>query len=264
MTNQVLTAQEFYTSVALYMEQVDPQWAEGRWQAEVAREQHRLRAILGEAEGRSVLDCSCGDGAQAIPLATLGWRVTATDITGSSLATTRHRARQHGVTIDTRVCDMRDLGRQFQAAFDWVISCMALDNITTDAGIQQAVRAMFEALKPGGQCYIRLRDLDHLSTVRPRYDFREERTVPHGQVICLEDWEYEHAPELVNVYVFLREDTRKEGYRWETSAFCYPRRVLRKGDLERFLRAAGFRQVTFLPQPSPWAPYEVVASKAEQ
>lgn len=31
-------------------------------------------------------------------------------------------------------------------------------------------------------------------------------------------------------------------------------------ELAEFLREAGFREVNFLPQPSPWHPYEVLAS----
>jgi hypothetical protein len=35
--------------------------------------------------------------------------------------------------------------------------------------------------------------------------------------------------------------------------------VLRKAELVGLLRAAGFEWVEFLPQPSPWHPYAVVA-----
>jgi hypothetical protein len=65
----------------------------------------------------------------------------------------------------------------------------------------------------------------------------------------------------VCAYIFLREDTRTAGYRWETTIFRYRRRVLRKRDLEAALLAAGFARVEFLPQPSPWSPYELIAVK---
>ena len=284
MTVRILSAQEFYTGVADYMHRVDPSWDEERWQAQMVEESEILSRALGEGKGHSVLDCSCGSGGQAIPLAELGWQVTATDITEAYLNTARNRlaqispgsrlpksqansvrttseVRQEAVEIDFRTCDMRDLGRHFRATFDWVVSCMALDNITADEGIEQAVRGMYEALKPGGRCYIRLRDFDNIMRVRPRYDFKEERRVPYGRVIRLEDWDYESETYVVCIYVFLREDSRIEGYRWVTDVFAYRRRALRKAELEQFLRVAGFRQVEFLPQPGPWRPYEVVASK---
>lgn len=258
----VLNVQEFYTRVAGYMHRVDPTWEEERWQAQQVAERATLGATLGEAADRAVLDCSCGTGGQAVPLAKLGWRVTGADITAASLATARSRASREGVAIDLCVCDMRDLGRRFGATFDCVVSCMALDNITVDAEIGQAVSGMFAALKPGGTCYLRLRDFDHLMSAKPRYEWKEERGVPYGRVIRLEDWEYESGSQVLCSIVFLREDTRKEGYRWTTDVFSYRRRALRKVELERFLMVAGFGQIAFLPQPSPWHPYEVVASKA--
>ena len=259
---QVLSAQDFYTGVADYMRRVDPSWDEENWRAQVADELRGLRAVMGEANGRSVLDCSCGSGGQAIPLAKLGWQVKAADITAAYLDIARRRAKQEDVSIVFRRCDMRHLDRYFQASFDWVVSCMALDNITADEQIQQAVKGMFGALRPGGRCYIRLRDFDHIMDVKPRYDFKEERAVPQGRVIRLEDWAYESDTHVLNIYVFLREDERKTDWPWVTDVFSYRRRALRKAELEQFLRGAGFQEVEFLPQPSPWHPHEVVASKA--
>ena len=40
-------------------------------------ESENLHAVLGQAKGQRVLDCSCGTGAQAILLAKLGWQVEA-------------------------------------------------------------------------------------------------------------------------------------------------------------------------------------------
>lgn len=264
MSLRVLSTQEFYARVADYMYHVDPTWDEEQWQAQMVAEHGKLSAVLGEPHGRSVLDCSCGGGGQAIALAKLGWQVTATDITEAYLDAAQQRARQEGVVIDFRLCDMRDLDHHFRASFDWVVSCYALDNITDDEGIQQAVKCMFSALRPGGKCYIRLRDFDNIMSEKPRYEGYKERVVPHGRVVRLEDWEYESDTHVVCIYVFLWEDHRKKGYRWTTDVFSYRRRALRKAELERFLRAAGFRRIEFLPQPTPWHPYEVVASKAGQ
>jgi hypothetical protein len=159
---------------------------------------------------------------------------------------------------------MQKLGDLFSRdKFDVVVSCMALDNILSDDGIHQAVQAMHDVLKPGGRCYLRLRDFDHLLRVRPRYDFREERELPHGRVIRLEDWLYESERHVVNAWIFLREDTRKDGYPWDTVVLAYRRRALRKIELHALLHRAGFDSVTFLPQSSPWDPFEVVAERTK-
>ncbi len=49
-----------------------------------------LSAAMGDANGQSVLDCSCGWGKQAIALAKLGWAVTATDVSATSMDCARH------------------------------------------------------------------------------------------------------------------------------------------------------------------------------
>ena len=260
MSLQILSTQAFYAKVADYMYQVDPTWDTERWQAQMIAEREALGSILGEADDRSVLDCSCGGGGQAIPLAKLGWQVTATDITETSLDLARQRAGQEVVSIDFHVCDIRYLPQTFSSSFDWVVSCMALDNLTTDEDFQQALNGMHGTLKPGGKCYIRLRDFDGIMAEKPHYDFKEERLVPSGRVIRLEDWRYESETQVVCIYVFLWEDHRKKGYRWTTDIFSFKRRALRKAELKHFLVAAGFSEITFLPQSAPWKPYEVVAS----
>ena len=67
---------------------------------------------------------------------------------------------------------------------------------------------------------------------------------------------------LTCTYVFLREDRRRTDHAWDTTVFRYRRRALRKAELTSFLAVAGFADVAFLPQRGPWAPYEVVATKA--
>lgn len=260
MSLTILSAPDFYASVARYMHEVDPSWAEERFQEQVAREKATLPAALGAANERSVLDCACGEGGQAIPLAEMGWRVTASDITEEYLMRARQRAHYRGLGIRFRAADMRYLGEAFRAEFDQVVCCMALDNLTEDRDLLLALSGMREALRPGGACYIRQRDFDHILAVRPRYEMKEDRPVPHGRVIRLEDWVYESDTHMVCVYVFSSQDDRRD-YPWRTDVFACRRRALRKAELSSLLRQAGFAGVTFLPQPSPWHPYEVVARR---
>jgi ubiquinone/menaquinone biosynthesis C-methylase UbiE len=256
-----LSTEAFYTGVATYMDRLDPTWAQEQWRSQVEKEESALRGILGESLGQSILDCSCGSGAQAIPLAKLGWRVTATDITEAYLSSARERAHEAGVQIDFHACDMRDLGQKFSAAFDWVISCMAIDNITEDGEIKEATDGIFHALRPGGKCYIRLRNFDTIMRERPRYDFREERALPTGRVIRLEDWDYRSESHIVCTYIFLHEDSQRSGYKWATSIFSYLRRALHQEELRCFLEVTGFDPIDFLPQSSQWGYKEVIAVK---
>ncbi len=257
---EILRVQDFYTQEGQYMDDLDPAWVDNGWDNQAEEEMTRFKALLGPADGRSGLDCSCGTGRQAIPLARLGWKMTATDITEASLEKARRRASTDACSINFLATDIRCLRQHFEPCFDMVISCMALDNIDDDAGIQEAFVSMAGVLKPGGQLYIRLRNFDQIMEDRPRYEFKEIRAVPFGQVIRLEDWEYESEEFVVHIDVFLREDTRHPEY-WDTTTFAYRRRALLKGDLEALINSVGLQDITFIPQPNRWYPYEVIATK---
>jgi glycine/sarcosine N-methyltransferase len=137
-----------------------------------------LNAVLGAGNGKSVLDCTCGTGHQAIPLAKLGWQVTATDFTEICMNKAKKRAEKMNLAIRFRACDLRNLGQLLDTEFDQVVTCMALDNITEDEGIHQTLRGMYAALKLGGKLYIRLRDFDWLLQDRTRYDLKYVRQLP--------------------------------------------------------------------------------------
>ncbi|WP_326822193.1 class I SAM-dependent methyltransferase [Streptosporangium sp. NBC_01756] len=66
----------------------------------------QLVAEAGELAPGTALDAGCGEGADAIWLASRGWRVTAVDIAGTAL----HRAREHAET----------LGADLASRVDWV------------------------------------------------------------------------------------------------------------------------------------------------
>jgi glycine/sarcosine N-methyltransferase len=226
-----------------------------------------LREVLGEAGGRSVLDCSCGWGTQAVPLAKLGWQVTACDVSESSMDDARKYASEAGVSVDFRVCDMRDLARVFNQHFDWVVSCYALYEIPTDEGIHQAIHGMFSALKPGGKCFLLFRDMDFLMEEQPRHVFHGERQIPNGRIIWIQDWDYESESTVIALDAFLREDKCRapsDHFRWVTETIGVRKKVLRKAELQRMLLSEGFDPVIFLPQPEPWMDVQLVATRPEQ
>jgi SAM-dependent methyltransferase len=259
MADSVLDVASFYAALGRYVDAVDPTWADDDFASQSAGECCRLAEVLGAGDGRTLLDCSCGTGNQAIPLAQLGWKVAAADVAPTSLDLAKRRAARAGVAVEWQLRDAREIARSSLGRFDRVISCMALDNLLDDADLEQAVSAMFAALRPGGRCYLRLRDFDNLLAVRPRYDVKEERMLAHGRVLRLEDWSFESDTYVIYYVIFLHEDRRKSGYPWTSAVFSLRRRALRKEDLARFLARAGFDPVEFVPQASPWQPYEVIA-----
>jgi len=75
---------------------------------------------------------------------------------------------------------------------------------------------MYAVLKPGGHCYLRLRDTDFL--IKPRYTFRGEKHVLRGRVICVDDWDFENGNTMVSIEALLRQDQRYQDHRrWQAN-----------------------------------------------
>jgi len=259
----LLTAPEYYQRLNHYIQSAGLPWDIedlSVWPTVMAE----LETLLGPAEGRRVLDCSCGWGRQAISLARLGWQVTATDISPSSMDFARRFAREQSVEIDFRLLDMRRLAEAFRGEFDWAVTAYALYELETDDAIQQAVENIFHALKPGGRCYLVQRDMDELMQDKPRHRFSGEKRTTTGRIICIEDWEYESNTHVIALDAFLREDESlpiDDHFRWTTETVGIRKRVLYKPDLVRFFQMAGFDPVTILPKPFPWSDVQLVAVK---
>jgi SAM-dependent methyltransferase len=247
----------FYTRVDAFLRSVDPDYEAGEVAASHQREREVLPPILGESNGRSILDLTCGSGAQALALAALGWQVTGLDLTPAYLNIARACAAQSGISLRLEQHDARvPLPTGLVGQFDVSLSCMALDNIIEEDGFTQALANLYCALKPGGLCYIRLRHMDFVLDEPSRYDFSWERELPNGRLIRLEDWLPLDDGTLINSYLFVLEN-HSRSYPYETTVFSYRRRALRKAELLTRLEQAGFVDMKLLPLEAPWHPYAV-------
>jgi ubiquinone/menaquinone biosynthesis C-methylase UbiE len=105
---------------------------------------------LNLAKGKKFLDCPCGIGRIAIPLARKGIKVTGVDITTSYLDELADRAQKGNINIELVNCDMRRIS--FNSKFD------AAANIWTSFGFFEkdsdnmlVLKRLCDALKPGGR-----------------------------------------------------------------------------------------------------------------
>ncbi|WP_262691099.1 class I SAM-dependent methyltransferase [Kordiimonas aestuarii] len=154
MTNQ------FYDPMAPFYHLVH-----GDWEASIMRQGAALDGIirdrLGEGEGRSLLDVTCGIGTQALGLSALGYRVTASDLSPASVERAEAEARERRLDIDFHVADMCKVHESYDAAFDVVYSAdNAVTHLLSDTSILSALKAFYHATKPGGLCLVTMRDYD--------------------------------------------------------------------------------------------------------
>ena len=98
------------------------------WQSTTQEQALILNKLFGEYgfdDTARILDCACGMGTQSIGLASLGYQVTASDISDGELAQAKERAVKNQVRIRFEHADFCALSQTFSEQFDIVI---AMDN----------------------------------------------------------------------------------------------------------------------------------------
>jgi SAM-dependent methyltransferase len=170
------TVTDFYAGLAPFYHLV---YAD--WEASIQRQAEQLAAIIGKTWGsdiHTIVDVSCGIGTQSLGLATLGYRVTASDLSPEEIARARQEAAKRQLHIDFSVADMREASAHHGRQFDLVISCdNSVPHLLTDADILAAFRQFFACTLPGGGCLITVRDYEQEDVTGQKvklYGIREE------------------------------------------------------------------------------------------
>jgi glycine/sarcosine N-methyltransferase len=142
------------------------------WDASIKRQAAVLRAILERECGAPgtlrILDCACGIGTQTLGLASLGFTMTACDLSPASVERTRVEAAKRGLNVQLFVADMLDLTEIPDGDFD-VVMCMdnALPHLENDEEWFQAATQIRRKLRAGGTFIGSVRDYDRLIRERP-------------------------------------------------------------------------------------------------
>ena len=138
------------------------------WEASMSRQGAVLAQAIRDAsaargEPLRVLDAAAGIGTQALPLAALGFDVTARDVSPAAIARLRREAGARGVHIDASVADMRTLRTTLDGRFDAVIACdNAIPHLPTETEIAAALRGFFDLLVDGGVLLLSVRDYEQV------------------------------------------------------------------------------------------------------
>jgi hypothetical protein len=209
-------------------------WMYGGWDAALARytDFFAARRIAPRGAGRAV-DLGAGCGFQAIPLARLGFSVTAIDLDRKLLA--ELAAHAEGMAIDVVCGDLVQFRQHVREPAELVV-CMVdtllhLDSEDTVAGL---FRDVFASLEPGGAFISTFRDftvaaedLDRFIPVR-----NDDRTI----FTCFLEFE----PTTVKVHDLVHR--RVDGH-WTFGKSFYRKLRLSTAWVVSTLRAVGFAKV---------------------
>lgn len=199
-----------------------------------------IRAHLGPPP-RSVLDCTCGIGTQAIGLATRGYQVHATDLSPAAVRRAEREAGSFGVSLTFGIADFRSLDTQVAGSFEVVMSCdNSVPHLLRDEDLLLAARNMGSKLRADGLLLVSRRDYDQLVQDRPEAELPRLLSGPQGRRVVFQVWDWANSGRTYTLHHFIIKEANGE---WHTVHRATAYRALLRDELSTILRAAGFSEV---------------------
>ena len=230
------------------------------WQATTHEQAVILSKIITENgfdKTAQILDCACGIGTQAIGLASLGYLVTASDISDGELAEARKRAEDNGVRIRFEHADFCALSKTFSGQFDIVIAMdNALPHMLTSEALGTAVRSITGQIRPGGIFVASIRDYDKLLMEKPPYSPPYIHKTGSGQRVSFQTWVWKDDNYQLTQYII------DDGETLQVSKFACEYRAARREELTNLLLSDGCSDVVWkFPEETGFYQPVVVARK---
>lgn len=223
----------------------------------------RLLRIEGLAPPGPILDCTCGIGTQALPLAAAGWDVTGTDLTPAAVDRARREAAARGIDARFEVADVRRLGDVLGAApYAAVLSCdNALPHLQTEEDLAAALASVVAHLAPGGVLLATTRDYDAALATRPPGMVPWTMGPPGARRVVTQAWWWDPAVPAYDFDMFVLEEGAAEGGGWRTTHVAGRYRAWQRAELTAAIEAAGLVHVRWLVEGSGWYQPVVIARR---
>jgi len=204
-----------------------------------------------------ILDCACGIGTQAIGLASLGYSVTASDISSNELSEAKKRAVEKSVDICFERADFRELQKTFSQQFDIVIAMdNALPHMLTEAELEKAVESIVGRIAPGGLFVASIRDYDSIIKDKPSYSAPYIHKTFSGQRVSFQTWDWNDNCYRLVQYII------DDGNSLEINKFECDYRAVCRDELTGLLVYAGCSNVTWkFPEETGFYQPVVIAKK---
>ena len=228
--------QTFYDNLATRYDKLFLDWqATTQEQAELL---HKIFDGNGFDYTARVLDCACGIGTQAIGLATLGYHVTASDISEGELAEAEKRASENNVKICFHQADFRALSDAFTEKYDIIIAMdNALPHMLTSSDLEAAIKSIVNQIESNGIFVASIRDYDSLLSDKPPYSPPYIHKTEKGQRVSFQTWGWKDENYRLTQYIIEDEETL------QVSKFECEYRATRRKEMTDLLLAHGCSKV---------------------
>jgi SAM-dependent methyltransferase len=233
----------FYDAFAPYYDLIFEDWDKS-----MARQAAALDAIIRTHRPQgaiSVLDVACGIGTQALGLAALGYKVTASDLAPAALRRAEVEASRRRLPIDFSVADMRAAHEHHRKSFD-VVLCAdnSLPHLLTDDDIVRALVQFYQCTSPGGLCIVTVRD--YANEVREPLSFKpygvRDRGGKRYSLFQVWSWEERHY----DLHFCVVGHDPQEG--WQHCMATTRYYAISIDELMQLMRSAGFENVQRIDQ----------------
>ena len=228
--------QSFYDNMASQYDKLFLDWNAATKEQAVILD--RIFNTNGFSVNSHILDCACGIGTQAIGLASLGYRVTASDISDGELTEAKARAESQGVTLRFEHADFCALSDAFSEQFDIVIAMdNALPHMLTSEALELAVKSIIGQTRTGGLFVASIRDYDSLLQGKPSYSPPYIHKTEKGKRVSFQTWVWQGNNYHLTQYIIDDEETL------QISKFDCEYRATRREELTKLLTGSGCSEV---------------------
>ena len=211
------------------------------WQSTTQEQALLLNKLFGEYgfdDTARILDCACGIGTQSIGLASLGYQVTASDISDGELAQAKERAAKNQVKIRFEHADFCALSQTFSEQFDIVIAMdNALPHMLSKSALEAAIKSITNQIAPGGLFVASIRDYDALLVDKPPYSPPYIHKTDKGQRVSFQTWDWDG--EHYKLVQYIVDDEKS----LQISKFACEYRATRREELTNLLISYGCSKV---------------------
>ena len=214
------------------------------WNATTKEQAVLLQSIFQKfnfGQTASILDCACGIGTQAIGLASLGYHVTASDISNGELSEAKARAANANVGIRFENADFRALSEVFAETFDIVIAMdNALPHMLTSEDLGRAVKSIAAQIQESGIFVGSIRDYDALLQNKPPYSPPYIHETGKGKRVSFQTWIWNDDRYHLTQYIIDDEETL------DIHKFECEYRATRREELTALFTANGCKEVIWM------------------
>ena len=247
--------QNFYDNMATQYDKLFQDWQSTTREQAVILD--KMFSECGFNRDAQILDCACGIGTQAIGLASLGYQVTASDISDGELAEAKARAEKNAVQIRFEHADFCALSDTFQVQFDIVIAMdNALPHMLSSDALEKAISSIAAQTRQGGIIVASIRDYDSILAEKPSYSPPYIHKTEKGQRVSFQTWGWKDENYRLTQYIIDDEESLR------ISKFECEYRATRREEFTRLFLANGCYDVVWkFPEETGFYQPIVVAKK---